>query len=180
MNEHPETVADQSLDMQPPTPVHDLENDIAQLLVSLTGVQEELLEVLRQKRDMMVQCNTDGMRALQPREEALNGHLQELHDRRGELLQRATDKGIRVDTLRQLAAQLPHSDDEELENQVREVSDRMRLLQHQSLTNWVLAQRSLLHVSQLLEIVATGGRFQPTYGKGEPVPSSGALVDRVG
>jgi len=135
MNEHPETVADQFLDMPPLTPVHDLENDVAQLLVSLTAVQEELLEVLRQKREMMVQCNSDGMRAPQPREEALNVRLQQLHDRRGELLQRATDKGIRVDTLRQLAAQLPHSDDEELENQVREVSDRMRLLQHQSLTN---------------------------------------------
>ncbi|MCU0373434.1 MAG: hypothetical protein MUE56_09370, partial [Ignavibacteria bacterium] len=30
----------------------------------------------------------------------------------------------------------------------------MRLLQHQSLTNWVLAQRSMLHLSQLLEIIA--------------------------
>jgi hypothetical protein len=54
----------------------------------------------------------------------------------------------------------------------------MRLLQHHSLTNWVLAQRSLLHITQLLEIVATGGRLQPTYGKGASSHARGALVDQ--
>jgi hypothetical protein len=53
----------------------------------------------------------------------------------------------------------------------------MRLLQNQSITNWVLAQRSLLHVSQLLEIIATGGRLQPTYGEGETVNAVGSLQD---
>jgi hypothetical protein len=53
----------------------------------------------------------------------------------------------------------------------------MRLLQHHSLANWVLAQRSLLHVAQMLEIIATGGRLQPTYGNGESSMSGGALVD---
>ncbi len=180
MNKKSDTTFDQNITMQSPTAVHSLENNVAQLLTRLTVVQEELLEVLHQKREMMVQCDADGMRALQPREEALNNQLQQLHDRRGELLQHATEQGLRAKTLRQLTAQLPCRDDEELENQAGTVADRMRLLQHQSLTNWVLAQRSLLHVSQLLEIIATGGRFQPTYGKREPVSSSGALVDRVG
>jgi hypothetical protein len=54
----------------------------------------------------------------------------------------------------------------------------MRLLQHQSLTNWVLAQRAVLHVSQLLEIIATGGRLQPTYGDGDTLHNRGSLVDQ--
>jgi hypothetical protein len=54
----------------------------------------------------------------------------------------------------------------------------MRLLQHQSLANWVLAQRSLLHVSQLIEIIATGGRMQPTYGDKESVHARGSLVNQ--
>ena len=53
----------------------------------------------------------------------------------------------------------------------------MRILQHHSLANWVLAQRSLLHVSQLLEIIATGGRMQPTYGDSESVHARGSLVN---
>jgi hypothetical protein len=48
--------------------------------------------------------------------------------------------------------------------EARENAARMRVLQHHSLVNWVLAQRALLHVSQLLEIIATGGRTQPNYG----------------
>ena len=65
-----------------------------------------------------------------------------------------------------------------LAQEIDDSSTRMRLLQHQSLTNWVLAQRSILHLSQLLEIIATGGRLQPTYGRDESSASSGALVDR--
>jgi hypothetical protein len=62
---------------------------------------------------------------------------------------------------------------------IREATNRTRLLQHQSLTNWVLVQRSLLHLSQLIEIIATGGRLKPTYGNGSDRQSSGALVDRA-
>ena len=49
---------------------------------------------------------------------------------------------------------------------IREAANRSQFLQHQSLTNWVVVQRSLLHLSQLIEIIATGGRPKPTYGKG--------------
>ena len=55
---------------------------------------------------------------------------------------------------------------------------RMRLLQTGLLTNWLLAQRTLLHISQLLEIIATGGRIQPTYVVSESVQSRGALLDQ--
>ena len=49
----------------------------------------------------------------------------------------------------------------------------MRLLQHHSLTNWVLVQRTLIHLSQVLEIIATGGRLKPTYGKDDSADSGG-------
>ncbi|MHC4407137.1 MAG: hypothetical protein ACYTG0_46590, partial [Planctomycetota bacterium] len=61
---------------------------------------------------------------------------------------------------------------------VHEATGRARLLQHQSLTNWVVVQRTLIHLSQMLEIIATGGQKQPTYGKEELVEPHGALVDR--
>jgi hypothetical protein len=55
----------------------------------------------------------------------------------------------------------------------------MRLLHHQSLANWVLAQRTLLHIAQMLEIVATGGRLQPTYDPANVSSPGGALVDHA-
>jgi hypothetical protein len=63
--------------------------------------------------------------------------------------------------------------------QVKKTAARARLLQHQALANWVLAQRTVLHLSQILEIIATGGRLQPTYGKENPIAAGGSLVDQA-
>ena len=61
-----------------------------------------------------------------------------------------------------------------------ETASRMRLLRHQGLTNWVLVQVKLLHLSKLLEIIATKGRPGPTYGRGAPTgAASGAFVDQA-
>ncbi len=48
-----------------------------------------------------------------------------------------------------------------------------------TITNWVVAQRTLIHLSQLLEIIATGGRMKPTYGKEEAEHTTGGLVNQV-
>jgi hypothetical protein len=61
---------------------------------------------------------------------------------------------------------------------MRQAALRARLLRHEGLVNWVLVQRTLIHLSQLLEIIATGGRLQPTYRKEESLRAGGALVDQ--
>jgi hypothetical protein len=66
-----------------------------------------------------------------------------------------------------------------LGDSLRQASHRARLLQHHSLVNWVLVQKTLIHLSQLLEIIATGGRLQPTYQRDGTVQATGALVDRA-
>ena len=48
-----------------------------------------------------------------------------------------------------------------------------------SLAQWVAVQRTVLHLSQMLEIIATGGRSQPTYGMGVGSQRSGALMDQA-
>jgi hypothetical protein len=82
------------------------------------------------------------------------------------------------ETLAKLATRTSGGKTSKLGGRVKETAARMRILQHQSLANWVLAQRSLLHVSQLLEIIATGGRLQPTYGDKESVHARGSLVNQ--
>jgi hypothetical protein len=74
---------------------------------------------------------------------------------------------------------LPESSRKNVQASIREAANRTQLLRHQSLTNWVVVQRSLLHLSQLIEIIATGGRPKPTYDKGPGSHSGGALVDRA-
>ena len=156
----------------------DWEHELAALLAELSSVQDELLSVLVTKKDCLAAADIEGLPDLQARELVLGERLHACHQRRGELLAAAKEQNLPGDSIAQLAATLPARQRDKLGKQVKESQSQMRLLQNQSITNWVLAQRSLLHVSQLLEIIATGGRMQPTYGEGGTVHSVGSLVNQ--
>ncbi|WP_254506918.1 flagellar protein FlgN [Anatilimnocola floriformis] len=167
--------------VNPPAKI-DWEQAITQLLAELSGTQEELFEVLAEKRARLASVDVSGMGELQTREQSLLERLQVCHARREELLAAAQREGLPGDSMTSLANRTvpatKGSSGEKLRKELATTASRMRLLQTQSLTNWVVAQRSLLHVSQLLEIIATGGRLQPTYGVGEGgLHARGGLVD---
>ncbi len=155
------------------------DSQLAKLLTDLLTVQDETLDVLSKKRELLVSADTEGLAALGQQEEKLIERLQQCLGRREELLERAAAEGLPSDSLRSLTQALPKSQRKELPSQMKLAAARSRLLQHHSLTNWVLVQRTLIHLSQMLEILATGGRLQPTYDKGGSVAASGALVDRA-
>lgn len=160
------------------TPTLNWEQDLAALLEELSSAQDELLSVLVAKKDCLAAADIEGLPELQVRELALGERLKACHERRGDLLSAAKEQNLPGDSLGRLAATLPARQRDKLGKQVKESEARMRLLHNQTITNWVLAQRSLLHVSQLLEIIATGGRLQPTYGDGEMAHSVGGLVNQ--
>jgi hypothetical protein len=153
--------------------------ELASLLAELSDIQTELLAVLTDKRSRLLSADLEALAAMQSREAELVGRLQACHERRLALLARAANEGLPSANLTSLAAALPSEQRQHLTPQLREASARIRLLQHHSLTNWVLVQRTLLHLSQLLEIIATGGRLKPTYGKNDCAPTGGALVDQA-
>jgi hypothetical protein len=155
------------------------EPELAQLLNDLLSVQGELLAMLCRKRELLVAADTAGLAAMAPQEEQLLGTLQECFRRREQLLVRAGQEGLPSESLQTLSGALPKPQRERLDGNFRAAHARARLLQHHSLANWVLVQRTLIHLSQMLEIIATGGRLQPTYGAGEPVQTAGSLVDRA-
>jgi flagellar biosynthesis/type III secretory pathway chaperone len=156
-----------TLTLQSPAPL-DLASEISDLLDALTSVQGELLGVLGEKRQALATANIVRLSELAPREEQLAQKLQDCQERQGQ----------GSDNLAKLATKTSGGKPSKLGSRVKETSARMRLLQHHSLANWVLAQRSLLHVSQLLEIIATGGRMQPTYGDKESLHARGSLVNQ--
>jgi flagellar biosynthesis/type III secretory pathway chaperone len=156
----------------------DLESDISALLDELSSVQSELLEVLAEKRQALMTADLPRLAELQPREEQLGSRLGQCHDRRAELLATAEQQGRPGESVAKLVKTTSGGKSSKLGSRVKDAAARMRILQHQSLANWVLAQRSLLHVSQLIEILATGGRMQPTYGDKESVHARGSLVDQ--
>lgn len=159
---------------QPPIAVEQL----AGLLAELSDVQSELLSLLDEKRKRMVARDASGMLAAQAKEEELCQRLESIQQRRREMLELAESQGLPHDNLQQLAKALPTGG--KIAKDAKAAAARMRVLQQQSLTNWVLAQRSLLHIAQVMEFVATGGRLMPTYGEGTGANDRGNLVDDAG
>jgi hypothetical protein len=155
------------------------ETEIGALLAELADVQSALLSVLGDKRKLLVAGNVEALTAIGSREQELAVRLQACHDRRQQLLAQADGDGLPADSIQSLSDRLPESSRKNVEASIREAANRSQLLRHQSLTNWVVVQRSLLHLSQMIEIIATGGRPKPTYDKGSGSHSGGSLVDRA-
>lgn len=156
-----------------------LESDIASLLSELSAVQGDLLDVLSRKRTMLAAGDGAALGAMATQERELVSRLQAFQDRRQQLLARAASQGLPSDSIKSLSKSLPHENRRRLRGELDEARARSRLLQHECLTNYVLVQRTLLHLSQMIEIIATGGRMKPTYGNGSDRQDQGALVDRA-
>lgn len=155
------------------------ETEIGSLLAELADVQSGLLGVLNEKRQLLVAGDTNALTAIGAREQELASRLQSCHDRRQQLLARADIDGLPADSIQSLSQQLPTASRAQVQAGIRDAANRSHLLRHQCLTNWVVVQRSLLHLSQMIEIIATGGRPKPTYDKGSGSRAGGALVDRA-
>ncbi len=155
------------------------EGAIAELLNELSSVQEELLRFLAEKQRLLLAKDLEGLAACAPREKRLIERLQCCHDRRGTLLRKAADADLPSESIRALTAVLETDHRKVIARQLDTTTARSRLLAHQSLANWVFVQRSLLHLSQLLEIIATGGRLKPTYGEGDFPNQGGSIVDQA-
>lgn len=155
------------------------EAELAELLESLTSTQQGLLELLSKKHDLLIQRDHQSLALLAPQEAQLGSQLQACHDRRQELLKQAAEAGLPADSIESLTTALPTESSEQLQQPIRDARQRSHLLRHQSISQWVVVQRTVLHLSQMLEIIATGGQLQPTYGKGGSVENSGSLMDQA-
>jgi hypothetical protein len=162
------------------------ESDIASLLTDLAEVQSALLALLAEKRHLLATSDHQALSVMSGREQQLVDRLQACHAQRQQLLARAQAEGLPADSISSLSAQLAPEGRKRTQASIRQAAERSRLLQHQCLTNWVLVQRTLLHLSQLIEIIATGGRLKPTYSNSADRHSpqggamvGGALVDRA-
>lgn len=155
------------------------ESEVADLLNRISAAQHKLLALLARRHDHLLNRDEQSLAALMPEQEQLCGELQACHQRRQELLEQAEAAGLPGDSIQSLAGALPPERSKNLEKPLRDAVDRSRLLRHQSVAQWVVVQRTVLHLSQMLEIIATGDRQKPTYGSGSASTGSGALMDRA-
>lgn len=155
----------------------DNSDDLAGLLNELSSVQTELLSLLDRKRERLAGGRPEDIQEFHEEEQLLATRLGKCQEHRQVMLEQAKAQGLPSDSLKSLVQAMPAGERSPLAAQVKDASSRMRLLQHQSLANWVMAQRSLLHLAQLLEIIATGGRMKPTYGNASSALTRGSLMN---
>jgi hypothetical protein len=155
----------------------DWEAELLQLLNDLSEVQGELLAVLGSKRKAIAHNSLEEIQGLQVKEQQLSEQLESCHSRRQQLLENAKQRGMPGDSIAGLSKALPTQTRDRVGRRVRRVKRQTQLVQNECLTNWVLTQRSLLHLSQLMEIFAGGGKTRPTYGKDFAESARGGLVD---
>jgi flagellar biosynthesis/type III secretory pathway chaperone len=156
------------------------DTELAGMLAELSATQDELLFVLGEKRRRLAQGEMHRLDEMHDREQNVLARLEACRDRRAALLEQAAQEGLPSDSIRSLTAAIPAQRRGDLGERVKLATNRMNLLRHQSLTNWVLAQQALVHLSQMIEIIATGGRLQPTYGEGASSLATGNLLDQAG
>ncbi len=154
---------------------------IREFLDKLTVIQDATLEFLQRKGELLGKSDTQGLTAIADEEEAVMDRLHGVFEQRFQILQQAKEADLPSDTLESLAARLDkETPGHSLEDRCRESMKKSRLLQHQSLTNWVLAQRTAIHLSQLLEIIGSKGKPGSTYTRNhtkDKTFSGGSLVD---
>ncbi|MCA9104375.1 MAG: hypothetical protein R3B96_23935 [Pirellulaceae bacterium] len=161
--------------MDQPTTV-DIEAEIAQLLTDMTSIQSSLLEVLRAKREAVKSNDTATYRELLDEESRIYELLGNVNERRSEILSAANLQGLKGETLKEVSLRLPETRQSGLTRKIGETDKMTQTLRLEQLTNWVVDQQCLLYVSHLLEMIATGGRLRPTYGRSE-FGMRGSLLD---
>ena len=157
----------------------DWDGQIGGFLDRLAHAQRELLALLAEKRKLLESRDHQKLQALVERERELASELQNCHEARAELLKNAESDGLPSTSIASLDQALANQVTSSRGESIRESCNQAQLIRHECLAQWVAMQRTLLHLSQMLEIIATGGRLKPTYGDRHGAHSSGALMDQA-
>jgi hypothetical protein len=155
---------------------------VADYLDEYLDVQQALLDVMTAKLDVRTKRTFEEARALDAREAELVERLKACVEKRQGLLADSGLNAAGAPTLKRLVEAVAESDEDEpdatLFRRFDTAEKNNRELRMRSVSAWVLAQRSVVHWSQMLEIVAAQGQNVPTYKRDRKLRSRGALMDR--
>lgn len=158
-----------------------MEQKILQYLDQLAEVQERTQAVLSRKQESLVQLDKDKIGETTAEEKEVLTLLQNALLQRDTILNEAKTLGITADSLVELCEKyMPQSP--ELVARLEEAQHRIRNIRFQSLANWTMNQKSLVHLSQILELIANRGEKKATYSSPQKQENgglrSGGLVDQ--
>jgi hypothetical protein len=159
----------------------ELARDIEDLLIAIDANQNALSVAYRDKRAAIREANGPEISRLTKIEETLVADLQVHVRRRDQILQQARQGGLRADTLTGIVQTFDEPLRERLLAQIeqtRRVTDANR---RESWILWIVCRQSLRFFSDVIEMIANGGRRAPIYlarpGVMAEMSTGGALLD---
>ncbi|MDR2114864.1 MAG: flagellar export chaperone FlgN [Planctomycetaceae bacterium] len=158
-----------------------IEHEIITFLNQLAAVQEKILDVLKKKQLLLVKPDKESLASITAEEENTLISLQKSLDYREKILKSAEKQGYNVDSIQMLCEQI-FPKPSEWRRLVNAAQNRNKQIRYLALANWTVSQKSLIHLTQILEIIETRGQGKTTYKpqKGKDSHSSGGgFVDRV-
>jgi len=155
-----------------------MKTDLLDFLNQLTETQEQMLVVLRKKQAILVRPEKEALAQVSAEEEQMLEKMQNALNRREELLTTARVQNTGSDSIEQLCGHFfPRNIDvQKMLDEVKHRAHQIRLLAY---TNWTMSRKSMIHVSQILELLETRGQGKTTYHPRPIDASGGGFVDRV-
>jgi len=156
-----------------------MKTDILNFLHQLIEAQINMLAVLHKKQTILVRPEKEAIATISAEEEQTLAKMQNMLTRREELLTSARLQNIRGDSIEQLCEHFFPRNIEvhKLLDEIKHRSHQIRLLAY---TNWTMSRKSLIHVSQILELLETRGQGKTTYQPQMPADSArGGFKDWV-
>ena len=154
-----------------------MKTKLIDFLKQLAAAQKATLHILQKKQTLLVKLAPQALAAIEVEEQSALEQLRSALEKREEVLQAAKQEGIHVDSIPMLCDRL-FPKNFEIRKLLDRANSRSRRLRFVALTNWTMSQKSMIHLSQLLELIETRGQGKATY---KPTKGSegGGLVDRV-
>ena len=159
----------------------ELARDIEDLLVAIDETQAALAGVYRDKRAAIRHANGPALDRLTTIEETLVADLQVHLRRREEILQHARQLGLPTDSLSSVVRTFDEPLRERLIAQIEETRRIADANRRESWILWIVCKQSLRFFSDVLELIANGGRRAPIYlarpGAVAELSTGGSLLD---
>jgi flagellar biosynthesis/type III secretory pathway chaperone len=156
-----------------------MKQDLLDFLKQLSTAQVKTLAVLQNKQRLLVKPEKEALDAILAEENAILGMMQQVIQRREEILTSARLDNMTDDSIETLCEHC-FPQNFEIRKLIEETKQRTLQIRYVAYTNWTLSRKSIVHLSQMLEILGTHGQGKTTYKLQNGAKISGsAFVDRV-
>jgi hypothetical protein len=154
-------------------------DDVSRFAQVLETTQQELLESLRLKRKALISGSALDLQRLNDAALEVARRLKGLTVWRTRLLEQAHLAGDRGETISDVLAGSISFDAEQLRGRLAAVQNRFSEARREAWIQWIIAQRTSGVYTDVLDLLARGGRRSPIYGEtpNDTNAASGAVLD---